>query len=42
MESLAHLLASERGKTVDDAKGDIQRGLEVIADAFRFYTRPRP
>lgn len=28
MQSLAELLASEHGKTVDDAKGDIQRGLE--------------
>lgn len=30
MTELAELLASEHGKTVDDAKGDIQRGLEVI------------
>ncbi|PZO91897.1 MAG: methylmalonate-semialdehyde dehydrogenase (CoA acylating) [Sphingomonas sanxanigenens] len=30
MESLARLLASEHGKVVADAKGDIQRGLEVI------------
>ncbi|NLU84434.1 CoA-acylating methylmalonate-semialdehyde dehydrogenase [Rhodococcus sp. HNM0569] len=30
MEPLARLLASEHGKTVADAKGDIQRGLEVI------------
>src|SRR5690606_5257677 len=30
MQPLAELLASEHGKTVDDAKGDIQRGLEVI------------
>jgi len=30
MEPLARLLASEHGKVVDDAKGDIQRGLEVI------------
>lgn len=30
MDSLARLLSSEHGKTVDDAKGDIQRGLEVI------------
>ena len=29
-DSLAALLASEHGKTVPDAKGDIQRGLEVI------------
>ncbi|MET0884825.1 MAG: CoA-acylating methylmalonate-semialdehyde dehydrogenase [Mycetocola sp.] len=28
--SLARLLSSEHGKTVDDAKGDIQRGVEVI------------
>ena len=30
MWELAELLASEHGKVVDDAKGDIQRGLEVI------------
>ncbi|MBV9842909.1 MAG: CoA-acylating methylmalonate-semialdehyde dehydrogenase [Sphingomonadaceae bacterium] len=30
MDSLAHLLASEHGKVIADAKGDIQRGLEVI------------
>jgi malonate-semialdehyde dehydrogenase (acetylating)/methylmalonate-semialdehyde dehydrogenase len=30
MDSLAHLLSSEHGKTVPDAKGDIQRGLEVV------------
>jgi len=30
MDSLARLLSSEHGKTVDDARGDIQRGLEVI------------
>lgn len=30
MDSLAHLLSSEHGKTVADAKGDIQRGLEVV------------
>jgi malonate-semialdehyde dehydrogenase (acetylating)/methylmalonate-semialdehyde dehydrogenase len=29
MEPLARLLSSEHGKTVPDAKGDIQRGLEV-------------
>lgn len=29
MDELAELLSSEHGKTVDDAKGDIQRGLEV-------------
>jgi malonate-semialdehyde dehydrogenase (acetylating)/methylmalonate-semialdehyde dehydrogenase len=30
MQSLAELLASEHGKVVADAKGDIQRGLDVI------------
>src|SRR5208283_2857254 len=30
MEPLARLLAREHGKTIADAKGDIQRGLEVI------------
>ncbi len=30
MDDLARLLSSEHGKTVPDAKGDIQRGLEVI------------
>ncbi|MBC7725241.1 MAG: CoA-acylating methylmalonate-semialdehyde dehydrogenase [Burkholderiaceae bacterium] len=30
MDSLARLLASEHGKTVADARGDIQRGVEVI------------
>ena len=30
MDELAHLLASEHGKTVADAKGDVQRGLEVV------------
>ncbi|MBO9589725.1 CoA-acylating methylmalonate-semialdehyde dehydrogenase [Devosia sp.] len=29
MDELAALLSSEHGKTIDDAKGDIQRGLEV-------------
>jgi malonate-semialdehyde dehydrogenase (acetylating)/methylmalonate-semialdehyde dehydrogenase len=29
-EELAALLSSEHGKTLDDAKGDIQRGVEVI------------
>jgi len=29
-ESLARLLSSEHGKTVPDAKGDIQRGVEVV------------
>ncbi len=30
MQDLAEMLASEHGKTVPDAKGDVQRGLEVI------------
>jgi len=30
MEGLAELLAREHGKTIPDAKGDIQRGLEVV------------
>ena len=30
MDELAELLASEHGKVVSDAKGDIQRGLEVV------------
>jgi malonate-semialdehyde dehydrogenase (acetylating)/methylmalonate-semialdehyde dehydrogenase len=30
MDGLAHLLASEHGKVVSDARGDIQRGLDVI------------
>lgn len=30
MDSLADLLAREHGKTIPDAKGDIQRGLEVV------------
>jgi malonate-semialdehyde dehydrogenase (acetylating)/methylmalonate-semialdehyde dehydrogenase len=30
MEMLAHTLSSEHGKVIADAKGDIQRGLEVI------------
>jgi malonate-semialdehyde dehydrogenase (acetylating)/methylmalonate-semialdehyde dehydrogenase len=29
-ESLATMLANEHGKTVADARGDIQRGLEVV------------
>ena len=29
-DQLADLLAREHGKTVPDAKGDIQRGLEVV------------
>jgi malonate-semialdehyde dehydrogenase (acetylating)/methylmalonate-semialdehyde dehydrogenase len=34
MESLAALLAKEHGKTIPDAKGDIQRGLEVVEFAI--------
>ena len=30
VEALAQLLSSEHGKTVPDAKGDIQRGVEVL------------
>jgi malonate-semialdehyde dehydrogenase (acetylating) / methylmalonate-semialdehyde dehydrogenase len=30
MDELARLLSSEHGKTVADARGDIQRGLEVV------------
>lgn len=30
MEQLASLLASEHGKVISDAKGDIQRGLDVV------------
>ncbi|MFN3424772.1 MULTISPECIES: CoA-acylating methylmalonate-semialdehyde dehydrogenase [Novosphingobium] len=30
MDSLAHMLSSEHGKVIADAKGDIQRGLEVV------------
>jgi malonate-semialdehyde dehydrogenase (acetylating) / methylmalonate-semialdehyde dehydrogenase len=33
-DSLAELLAREHGKTVPDAKGDIQRGLEVVEFAL--------
>lgn len=29
MDELAELLSSEHGKTIDDARGDVQRGLEV-------------
>ena len=34
MQSLAELLSSEHGKTVEDAKGDIVRGLEVVEFAI--------
>ncbi|MEO9462142.1 MAG: CoA-acylating methylmalonate-semialdehyde dehydrogenase [Marinomonas sp.] len=30
MQELAEMLSSEHGKVIDDAKGDVQRGLEVI------------
>jgi malonate-semialdehyde dehydrogenase (acetylating)/methylmalonate-semialdehyde dehydrogenase len=30
MDELAHILSSEHGKVIADAKGDIQRGLEVV------------
>lgn len=30
MDALAELLASEHGKVISDARGDIQRGLEVV------------
>ena len=30
MDNLADLLAREHGKTIPDAKGDIQRGVEVV------------
>ena len=30
MDPLADLLAREHGKTIPDAKGDIQRGVEVV------------
>ena len=30
MDDLAHLLSSEHGKVIADARGDVQRGLEVI------------
>jgi malonate-semialdehyde dehydrogenase (acetylating)/methylmalonate-semialdehyde dehydrogenase len=30
MQSLAEILSSEHGKVIDDAKGDVQRGLEVV------------
>ena len=34
MAALADLLAREHGKTIADAKGDIQRGVEVIEFAM--------
>jgi malonate-semialdehyde dehydrogenase (acetylating)/methylmalonate-semialdehyde dehydrogenase len=34
VQELAELLSSEHGKTVEDAKGDIQRGVEVVEFAI--------
>jgi len=34
IDQLAHLLSSEHGKTVPDARGDIQRGIEVVEFAI--------
>jgi malonate-semialdehyde dehydrogenase (acetylating)/methylmalonate-semialdehyde dehydrogenase len=34
IDELAHLLSSEHGKTVSDARGDVQRGLEVVEFAI--------
>lgn len=34
MDNLAALLASEHGKTIPDARGDVQRGVEVIEFAL--------
>lgn len=34
MDELAELVSSEHGKTLPDAKGDVQRGLEVIGSAW--------
>ena len=49
-DKLAELLAREHGKTIPDAKGDIQRGLEVVefalrhsaSDEGRIHRRRRP
>lgn len=38
MDELAELLSIEHGKTVPDAKGDIQRGIEVIEFAIGIPT----
>ena len=35
MDELADLVTSEHGKTIDDAKGSITRGLEVVEFALR-------
>ncbi len=34
MDNLARLLSNEHGKTIPDAKGDVQRGLEVVEFAI--------
>ena len=34
LDDLAHLLSAEHGKTVSDARGDVQRGLEVVEFAI--------
>ena len=49
-DELADILAREHGKTIADAKGDIQRGVEVVefalgvaaSDEGRIYRRRRP
>jgi malonate-semialdehyde dehydrogenase (acetylating)/methylmalonate-semialdehyde dehydrogenase len=38
MDSLAALLSSEHGKTIIDAKGDIQRGVEAVGFTAVFRT----
>ena len=38
MDSLAELLSSEHGKTIADARGDIQRGLEVVEFTCGIHT----
>ena len=40
-DDLAALLSSEHGKTIADAKGDIQRGLEVVNSPVAFRTCSR-
>jgi malonate-semialdehyde dehydrogenase (acetylating)/methylmalonate-semialdehyde dehydrogenase len=34
MDELADILARQHGKTITDAKGDIQRGIEVLEFSF--------
>ena len=41
MDELATLLSSEHGKTLPDAKGDIQRGIEVVEFAAASRTCSR-